>query len=71
MTCQASLPEIVSFSKAGSTFSLLSENDLIKKIQEVYENRVSLSSVARNFAEEHDWPSACKKLDKIYEELLT
>lgn len=63
--------EIVSFSKAGSTFSLLSENDLTKKIQEVYEKRLSLSSVARNFAEEHDWPSACKKLDKIYEELLT
>jgi len=62
--------EILNLAKAGRIFSLSTKNDLTKKIQEVYEKRLSLSSLARNFAEEHDWESACKKLDKIYEELL-
>jgi glycosyltransferase involved in cell wall biosynthesis len=60
--------EILSASHAGLTFSSTEPLDICKKIKEVYENRKSLSQLALQYAEKHDWLNICKQVVQEYEQ---
>jgi len=62
--------EIISLSESGILFPPNDEPTLCAKIIEAYEKKESLSNKAREFAEQHDWNSACSQIIQIYENLL-
>jgi glycosyltransferase involved in cell wall biosynthesis len=63
--------ELVEASNAGKIFSLEDgRNNISDSIKEVYDNRQSLGSAARKFALKCDWSIACKKVSRIYEEIM-
>jgi len=61
--------EILTRSKSGKIFSNNPKDDFVTKIKQVYENRKSLGTSARNFALTQDWSEISKKLSMIYENL--
>ena len=63
--------EILNLSKAGLKFNLNDKNDICKKIEEVYENRITFGANALDCAKKFDWSNICKQVAQVYQELLT
>ena len=63
--------EIISASGGGLTFSLAGGQDLINKLQAVYNDRDRFGSNARKFAEKYDWSIVCEKVAEVYEQVMT
>ena len=61
--------EIVEVSGAGSTFSSFEPAEIVKKIEEVYRNKITYSKSALLFAESHSWAEICKQISNIYDEI--
>jgi glycosyltransferase involved in cell wall biosynthesis len=62
--------EILEASNAGRAFSLLDNSSIHKGVKEVYDNRRLFSSAARKFAEKHDWSDICKRIARIYDQIM-
>lgn len=62
--------EIIGASHAGLIFNSLNEEEICKKIQEVYENKICLGKEGREFAIKNSWLNVSKKIIKIYEKIL-
>jgi len=60
--------EIVDMSGAGVIFS--SAEDITDKVIQAYENKKSLSTIARKFAEEHSWKNISSQLVQIYYNII-
>ena len=61
--------EIIDASSAGLIFDSLNEDEICKKIHDVYENRMNYGKNGRNFALKHSWLNVSKKLIDVYEEI--
>lgn len=62
--------EIIEASNAGLVFNSLNEDEICKKIQEVYKNKIYFGKNGRNFAIKHSWLNVSKKILNLYEEIL-
>ncbi len=61
--------DIINASKAGLAFSLSDNLDIVRKIDEVYQNKFNYSQAARKFAENHDWSVICKQVADVYDKI--
>ena len=62
--------EIIDASHAGLTFNSLNEEEICKKIQEVYENKISFGRHGRDFANKHSWLNVAKQMISLYDKIL-
>ena len=62
--------EIIQASHAGLIFNSLNEEEICKKIQEVYENKILFGKEGRNFAIKNSWLNVSKKIINLYEKIL-
>jgi glycosyltransferase involved in cell wall biosynthesis len=63
--------ELIEASNAGKVFSLKDGYNISDAIKELYISRQSLGSAARKFALKCGWSIICKKVSRIYEEIMT
>ena len=61
--------EMLMNSKVVRLFSPYDVFDIRKKLSEMYKQKEATSSVARKFAEQHDWRIKCIELEKIYNDI--
>ncbi len=62
--------EMIEFSKAGLTFSFSDDQHFCNQLEKVYNNKQSFGISARKFAENNNWSIVCKKVARIYDEIL-
>jgi len=62
--------ELLDASNAGKLFPLDEKYDLSEAVMEIYNNRKFLSSAAREFALKCDWSELCKKVSRIYDQVM-
>jgi glycosyltransferase involved in cell wall biosynthesis len=63
--------ELLGASNAGKVFPLEEKYNISDAITQVFNNRQSFGYAAREFALKCDWSVACKKVSRIYEEIMT
>jgi len=63
--------ELISRSKAGTTYAKGNVENLCKKMIETYENAEKYRVLATHFAKEHDWALVADRLVKLYNNLLS
>lgn len=62
--------ELLDASNAGVAFALNNHSDIRQKLKEVYDNKKSFSTAARQFSVEHDWSAMCARIAGIYDQLM-
>lgn len=63
--------EILHASKAGLTFSFSDSDDLCDKIDKVFQNKINFSKDAIKYAEIHNLQKFCKRVEDVYDEVLS
>jgi len=62
--------ELIKKSNGGLVFSLNKENDIQKKMVDIFEKREYFCESSRKFCENNNWSQVCNRISKIYEEIL-
>ena len=62
--------ELIEKSNGGLVFSLNKENDIQKKMVDIFEKREYFCESSRKFCENNNWSQVCNRISKIYEEIL-
>ena len=63
--------EILDDSKAGLTFSFSDNDDLCEKIDKVFQDKINYGKNAIKFAGKHDLEKFCKRVEKVYDDILS
>lgn len=63
--------ELTEASNAGRVFSLEDSSDILRKLEEVYNNRYHFGQFARKFVEKYDWGLVCGRIANLYERIIS